>query len=146
MDGLRSSQGKEDAVKNVALVVGLLMLAFGAVGIVEPSALTSLVPYAVTSGAFYVFGAVRVALGLVLISVASRSRAPRALRIVGYFILVAGIATALTGLVAIERARAIIDWWLQQGSPLLRLTAAVVAALGGLIAYACAPGRRAASR
>lgn len=131
-------------MKNLAFVAGLLILAIGAVGIVDPSAMVWLVPYAVTSGMFYVFGAIRVALGLVLVSVASASRSPRALRVVGYVILVAGVATVLTGLVAIERARAIIDWWMQEGSVLVRCTAAGVAALGGFIAYACAPGRRAA--
>jgi hypothetical protein len=63
---------------------------------------------------------------------------------VGYVIFFAGIATFLTGLVAIERARAIIDWWTQEGPALVRLTGAGVLALGGFIAYACAPGRRAA--
>jgi hypothetical protein len=103
-----------------------------------------LVPFAVTPGTFFATGSVRVALGLILTSVASASRSPRALRVVGYVIFFAGIATFLTGLVAIERARAIIDWWMQEGPALVRLTGAGVLALGGFIAYACAPGRRAA--
>jgi len=58
--------------------------------------------------------------------------------------LIAGITTALTGLLAIGRARAIIDWWLQQGLGVVRLTGVLVLALGGFVAYACAPARRAA--
>jgi hypothetical protein len=61
----------------------------------------------------------------------------------GYVIVIAGITTALTGLVALEQARGAIDWWSQQGSGLLRLTGVLVLALGGFVAYACAPGRRA---
>ena len=56
--------------------------------------------------------------------------------------LIAGVATALTGLVAIERAQAAIDWWMGQGSGLLRLTGVALLALGGFVAYACTPSRR----
>ena len=59
----------------------------------------------VTSGPFYVIATVRIALGLILISVASASRAPKALRVLGYVILILGITTALTGLVAIGARR-----------------------------------------
>jgi hypothetical protein len=38
----------------------------------------------VTSDAFYVIATVRIAFGLVLISGASASRAPKALRVLGY--------------------------------------------------------------
>jgi hypothetical protein len=131
-------------MKNLAFVVALLVLAIGAVGILVPSRLVWIAQYSVTSGAFYVIGAVRVGLGLVLISVASASRAPKTVRVLGYFILIAGIVTALTGLVAMERARAIIEWWLQHGSGVVRLTSVLVLAIGGFLAYALAPARRAA--
>lgn len=130
-------------MKNLAFVLALLVLALGVVGIVMPSGLVWIARHSVTSGAFYVIAVVRVSFGLILISVASASRAPRALRILGYVILVAGIATALAGLVAIERVHAIIDWWVQLGSWLVRLSAVPVVVLGGFVAYACAPARRA---
>ena len=113
-------------------------------GVVVPSGLVWIAEHSVTSGAFYLIATVRVAFGLVLISVASVSRAPKTLRVLGYLILIAGIATALTGVVAMERARAIIEWWLQQGSGVVRLAGVVLLALGGFVAYACAPARRAA--
>jgi hypothetical protein len=69
---------------------------------------------------------------------------PKAVRVLGYVILIAGITTALTGLLAIGRARAIIDWWLQQRLSVVRLTGVLVLALGGFVAYACAPARRGA--
>ena len=131
-------------MKNLAFVVALLILAVGAVGILVPSGLVWIAQHSVTSGVFYVIAAVRVAFGAVLISVASVTRTPKTLRVLGYLVLIAGIATALTGLVAIERARAIIEWWLQQGSGGVRLAGALVLALGGFVAYACAPARRAA--
>jgi len=130
-------------VKNLAFVVTLFILALGVAGILVPSSLVWIGQHSVTSGAFYVIGAVRVSFGLILISVASASRAPRALRILGYIILTAGIATALAGAVAIGRVHAIIDWWAQLGPWLVRLSAVPVLALGGFVAYACAPARRA---
>jgi hypothetical protein len=131
-------------VKNLAFVFGLFIVTVGGVGILAPSGLVWIAQHSVSSGAFYLIATVRVAFGLVLISVASASRAPKALRILGYVILIAGITTALMGLLAIGRARDIIDWWLQLGSGVIRLTGVLVLALGGFIAYACAPSRRAA--
>jgi hypothetical protein len=64
--------------------------------------------------------------------------------VLGVFILVAGIATALLGLLAFDRGRAMIDWWLQSGSGFIRLTGLLVLAIGGFLAWTCAPVRRAA--
>jgi len=131
-------------MKKLAFVVALLILAAGAVGILMPSVLSWIAEYSLTATAFYLIGAVRVALGLLLISVASASRTPKTLLVLGYFIVIAGIATALTGLVAMERARAIIEWWLRQGPGVVRLAGVGVCAIGGVLAYALAPARRAA--
>jgi hypothetical protein len=113
------------------------------VSVLAPSGIVWLAQHFVTSGAFYVIASIRIAFGLVLISVASASRAPKALRALCCGILILGITTALTGLVAIERARSIIEWRLQQGSSLVRLTSGLLLARGGFVAYACASARRA---
>jgi hypothetical protein len=131
-------------VKNLAFVFGLFIVTVGGVGILAPFGLVWIAQHSVSSGAFYLIATVRVAFGLVLISAASASRAPKAVRVLGYVILIAGITTALMGLLAIGRARDIIDWWMQLGSGVVRLTGVLVLALGGFIAYACAPARRAA--
>jgi hypothetical protein len=131
-------------VKNLAFVFGLFVVTVGSVGILAPFGLVWIAQHSLSSGAFYLIATVRVAFGLVLILAASASRAPKAVRVLGYVILIAGITTALMGLLAIGRARDIIDWWLQLGSGVVRLTGVLVLALGGFIAYACAPARRAA--
>ena len=130
-------------MKNLAFVVALLILAVGAVGTFVPSGLVWIAEHSATTDAFYIIATVRIAFGLVLISAASASRAPKTIRFLGYLTLIAGITTALIGLLAMERARAIIEWWLQQGSGVVRLTAVLALALGGFVAYACAPARRA---
>jgi hypothetical protein len=140
-----SSLGSEkgNIVKTLAFVIGLLIVAVGAVGIIAPSCLVWIAEHSVTSGALYVIATVRVAFGLLLISAASVSRAPKTLLVLGCLILIAGITTALTALVAMERAQAMIDWWLRH-EPIVRLTGIPLLALGGFIAYTCAPARCAA--
>ncbi len=133
-------------MKTLACVFGLCILTVGAAGILAPSGLVWIARRAVTPGAFYVVAAARVAFGLALILVARASRAPKALRVLGYVILVAGIATALTGRLAMGRARDSIEWWLGQGTGVIRLTGVPLMALGGFVAYACAPDRRALPR
>lgn len=119
-------------------------MASGTLCILVPAGPVWLAQHAVTPGVFCVLGAVRVAFGLVLISVAPASRAPKTLRVLGYLILIAGVTTALTGLVAIERVRPIIEWWWQQGPGRVRVTGALGLLFGGFIAYACEPVRRVA--
>jgi hypothetical protein len=139
-------QREGGVLKTLAFVFGLCISAVGAVGILAPSGLVWVAQQFVTSGGFgfYVIATVRIALGLILISVAPDSRAPKALLVLGYVILILGITTALTGLMAIGPAQGAIEWWLQQGSVVFRLTALLVLALGGFIAFACAPARRGA--
>jgi hypothetical protein len=128
----------------LAFVLGLCILVVGVGGIAVPSTLVWVAQHFTTSGAFYGIAIVRVALGLVLISAATASRTPKILRVVGYIIVVAGIATALVGRLDVGSARAMIDSWLQQGSTVIRLTGIPIAVIGGFVAYACAPIRRAA--
>jgi hypothetical protein len=110
-----------------------------------PSVLVWLAQQFITIGAigFYIIAVIRIAFGLLLISVAPASRAPRAVRVLGYVILVLGVATALTGLVGIGHGQAAIEWWLKQGPGVFRLTAVFVFALGGFIVFTCAPRRTA---
>ena len=133
---------KQHTAKTLAFVVTLVVMAVGAVGLVAPSLLVWIAQHALTSGAFYVIATARVAFGLMLISAASVSRAPKVLRVLGYLILIGGILTAVMGLAAIENARAIIDWWAHEGAGAVRLTGLGVLALGAFVAFACAPARR----
>jgi hypothetical protein len=131
-------------MKTLAFVFGLCITAVAVVGILVPASLVWLAQRFATPGAFYGLAAVRIAFGLLLISVASASRAPKGLRVLGYVIAILGVTTALTGLTAIGPARAAIDGWMHQSPAVLRLTGGLILALGGFIAYACEPTRRAA--
>jgi len=126
-------------MKTLAFVIGLCIVAVGAVGILAPSGLVWIAHRAESPVDLFAVAAIRVALGVLLLLVAPASRAPRTLRVVAVIPLLAALATPLMG---VERARAIIEWWTQQGSGVVRLTAIPLLALGVFIAYACAPRRR----
>lgn len=126
-------------MKTLAFVIGLCIFAVGAVGILAPSALVWIAHHADAPVNLYVITAIRVAFGVLLLLVASGSRAPRTLRAVALIPFLAAIAMPIVGT---ERARATIEWWTQQGSGVIRITGIPLLALGIVVAYACAPGRR----
>jgi hypothetical protein len=122
-----------------ALLVAVLTIVVGIMGIVcTESAITFRRLYFATPSRFYAAGAVRIAMGLVLILAASSSRWPRTLRALGAVMCLQAIAANLFGL---ERARAIMEWEAMQGTALLRVGAAVALAAGGFMAFAVT-GRR----
>lgn len=128
-------------MRPLALLVALFAMLVGVVGLVTPDRLMTIGRYVATPAGLYAVAAVRVAIGLVLMLAAPISRVPRTLRVVGAVVLVAGLATPLFG---VERTRAILDWESTQGTALIRVGAGLALAVGGFIAFAVAPGRRAA--
>ena len=122
-----------------ALLFAVVTIVVGIVGIVSPDSLTTVRrQYFATPVRLYTAGAVRVAMGLVLILSAPASRAPKTLRALGAVVCMQGLAAMLFGP---ERARAILEWEGKQGTALLRVGAAVALASGGFIAFAVT-GRR----
>lgn len=131
-------------MKILAFVAALLIVAVGVGGVLMPSGLVWIAQHSFTVGVFVAVAAVRIAFGFVLIAAAPASRAPRAIRILGIVVMIAGIATAVMALMEMGPAREIIEWWSQQGPVIVRCSAALILALGAFVAYACAPVRHAA--
>ena len=125
-------------MRALALFVALFTMVIGLAGIVTPDSLLTVGRNILTPTGLYAIAALRVGIGLLLMMVAGSSRAPRALRVVGAFVLVAGLVTPLFG---VERSRAILEWEAAQGTALVRVVAVLVAAIGGFVAYAVAPRR-----
>jgi hypothetical protein len=133
-------------MKTIAFLFALCIAAVGVLGLVSPESLGAIGARFVVPGAFYVLAAVRIAFGAVLVRVAPVSRAPRTLRVVGWVIVVLGALALQAGAFAIGPARASLDAWMQQGPTVARVTALFPLALGGFIAWACAPSRSASTR
>src|SRR5262245_6485866 len=90
-----------------ALVVALFVITIGVVGIVSPDGLTKARWHVLdTPGGLYVTGSIRVAMGLVLILFAARSRTPTILRVLGVIMALQGIVPQFIG---IDRGRMILE-------------------------------------
>jgi hypothetical protein len=85
----------------------------------------------------YAIAAIRIVFGLALWFAAPDSRAPGLLLILGAFTVLVGVATPFFG---VRRFAAILDWWSQRPSALLRTWCAVVVALGLAIVWVLLPG------
>ena len=127
-------------MKRVALLIGVFVMAVGVAGVASPSALMRAGEYAVTSVGLYAVAALRIGMGIVLVQVASTSRAPNLLRVFGIIAIAAGLTTAVVG---VDRARAILDWESAQGPALIRCGAGLAFVFGGFVVFAVR-GRRAA--
>lgn len=128
--------------KLLAMVFGLVIASLGVAGLAAPSALLEFGRSMQTTHAHYVVAAVRVMFGAILWWVASDSRTPTFLRILGVFIVIAGVVTPLFG---VDRARAVLDWWSAQGMLFTQAWSVVAIGFGLFVAYAVAPFRRPAA-
>jgi hypothetical protein len=126
-------------VRIAALLFALFTIVVSMGGIVSPDRFMTLRRlYFATPGRFYTVGAIRIAMGLVLVLAASSSRWPRILRALGAVVCLQGLAATL--LFGLGRARAIMEWEAMQGTALLRVGAVVALAAGGFVAFAVAKG------
>ena len=120
----------------VALTLSIVITVVGAVGSVVPTFLLAISRPFLTPAGLYAAAALRLVLGTALFMAAPTSRAPKALRILGVIIIVAGLVTPLIG---VERARTIVEWWAAHGSAFMRAWAGVALAFGLFLVYVTAP-------
>jgi hypothetical protein len=122
------------AMRIAAFLVALFTIVVGIGGLISPESLTEIRwLYFATPARLYTAGAVRVAMGLVVILSAAASRAPKTLRALGAVMCMQGLAATLMGP---NHARAILEWETMQGTSLLRVGAAVALAAGVFLAFA----------
>jgi len=125
-------------MKYLSWLLVAFVVAAGVAAVVAPDMILSLRSLAATQGALLVFGALRVAIGVVLIMAAPASRAPRTLQAAGALLMLVGMVTPLFG---VERTRAVLAWEAAQGPSLMRFGGAIAVAIGGLLAVALRPRR-----
>jgi hypothetical protein len=125
-------------MKYLAWIVALFAITVGLAGIISPDRLLGFRSLVATEGALIVIGAVRLAIGVVLIMAAPGSRFPKMLRIVGAVLIFAGVATPLFG---IERTRIVLEWEAAQGPMFMRFVGVMILAIGGTLAFTLVPHR-----
>ena len=113
-----------------ALLLAIITIVASIAGIVSPDAMMTIRRSYYTPSGLYVGGAIRIAMGLVLILAASNSRWPRILRAFGALMCLQGIMANLLGL---ERARAVLEWeaihtaFLRAGATVALISGAIIA-------------------
>lgn len=119
-------------IKTAALLVALFTIVVSTAGIITPDRMMALRRLYFTPGGLYLIGAVRVAMGVVLILAAPGTRWPNTLRALGALMCMQAVAANIFGL---ERARAILEW---EGmhTALLRAGAVVALVTNGFVAFA----------
>ena len=122
------------------LAVALFAIIIGVVGIVAPDSLTMARQHLLDRPGvvLYVAGAIRVAMGLVLIVFAPRSRTPRILRVLGVIMALQGIVPQFIG---IDHERMILEQEVILGNAALRAGAVVAFVSGCFIAFVVTPRR-----
>ena len=120
-------------MRAIALVAGSVVIVIGAIGLVAPDLLLAVGRYAATTAGLLTVGAVRIALGLLLIGVSRASRFPRTLRGFGAVLIVAGVITPLFG---VARTNEWLDWVAAHGTRIVRVVALAIVALASLFLYA----------
>ena len=126
-------------LKLVATLMSLAVVGLGVLGISAPAVLLEFVRSLLAPPALYGVAAVRVVFGGLLISVATASRLPRTLRVIGVFIVVAGVLTPLFGT---ERSVEAFAWLSRQGPSFIRTVAILPVVLGIFLVYVINTHRR----
>ena len=114
------------------LSISLIVLGFGAVGILAPERLVDFVIWFDNLRGLYVAAAFRIIFGLALIYIAKDTQWPEFLHILGLFTIAAGFALLLLGL---DRFHKIVVWWCGQSTDILRVWSFFALLLGGFLVY-----------
>jgi hypothetical protein len=126
-------------MRMAALFVALFTIGVGIGGLISPERGTEIRRlYFATPARLYTAGAVRMAMGLVVLIASSASRAPKTLRALGVVMCLQGLSATLMGP---DHARAVMEWETMQGAAVLRVGAAIALAAGLFLAFAVI-GRR----
>lgn len=112
--------------------MALLIAALGVVGVASPALLLEFGQSLRTPSALLVAAAIRIIFGAVLVWVASASRMPRTLRVIGVLMIIGGVLTPVFG---VERFQEILSWFSNQGPLLMRAWASVAVIFGLFLAY-----------
>ena len=126
-------------LKLVATLMSLAVVGLGVLGISAPAVLLEFGRSLLAPPALYGVAAVRVVFGGLLISVATASRLPRTLRVIGVFMVVAGLLTPLFGT---DRSVEAFTWLSGQGLLFIRTVAILPVLLGMFLVYAINAHRR----
>ena len=106
---------------------GAVIVLLGAIILAKPDALKRVIEFFERGGRFYLVGALRVALGIILMASAGQFQWSGEILAIGILVLLSGVVTLFLGL---DRVRATGEWWKRQPALLTRLWAVLAIAVG----------------
>ena len=112
------------------------MCGLGLMGIVSPESLVRFARLWQRPGGLWLAAAIRIVLGVAMLMAAPESRAPLALRILGVFIIIAGVITPFYGM---ERFSKMLNWWATRSVAFKRAWASVALLFGVFLIYVVVP-------
>ena len=118
------------------IAVGLATLAFAGVGFAQPERMARFARSLWQNPvAFYVAVALRLVVGVALITIAPATRFPDVFYVLGLITVSAAIIGMIAGA---DRLGRFLEWWLTRPQPLLRAWALFAAAFGAFLVYGVA--------
>jgi hypothetical protein len=120
-------------------IIGAVIAGVGVVGVLAPALLLDLGRSLLSSNGLYGVAAIRVAFGVLLLLVASLSRMPRTLRVIGVIIILNGLVTPFFG---VERSEDLLNWFSMRGPAFVRVMALLAIAFGAFVVYVVSPRRQ----
>ncbi len=128
-----------NASSSLALVIGFVIAAVGAVGLISPETYVRLGWFWAESPGIYIVAVVQLLIGIAFVRAAPSSRSPVGLGVLGAFALTEAVLMPLLGH---GRTHAIAQWWSSQSFGTLRMWALLELAIGVLVVLAVVPRRR----
>ena len=128
-------------MKLLLTILGIIAILAGMFDFIAPDYLLSVGKSLMTPMGIYIVAAVRVLVGILFHAAARTSRLPGTLRVLGFVVLLAGIATPIFG---VARSIAVFNWWSSQNALVLRAPSVILATVGAFIIYAMGVNRRVA--
>src|SRR5258706_671619 len=120
----------------LATVLSALFAGIGAIAAIWPDSLLEVARSLTTPNGIRVAAAFRIVFGAALLTAASESKTPLALRLVGSAVLITGLATPFIGP---ERARALLDAGAADGGAKLRIAGTVAVMVGCWFVWSLSP-------
>lgn len=117
----------------IVKAIGILIFAMGVVYLVRPALVRSVIDYAKVGKRCYIFGAVRVVIGTLLLVAIPHVTLPWVVGVIGALILIKGILVFALGL---PRVHALLDRFYGVPENKLRMLIAMAVVVGVLLIYA----------
>ena len=116
----------------IVLIVGLIVLGMGILVLISPASLKRMLHIFLAKQWWYFVTGIRILVGILFILVASETRSPLFVRMVGVLFILAGLVVPLMGTARIQR---LVSWWLERSDATLRLWALFSIAFGAAILW-----------